>query len=106
MAVTFSQNTVYLYASQSRMTLKITSNFVRPTQIISSNSSIIDHILASFSHRVMQRGILNIGLSDPQLVYSTRNIRRIKRGSKNLWVKVVFLIMKKLIMWMMLFKLY
>ena len=51
-----------------------------PTRIICSSSSIIDHILASFPNRVTQRGILNVGLSDHQLIYCTRKITRIKRG--------------------------
>ena len=51
-----------------------------PTQINCGSSSIIDHILASFPDRVTQRGILNVGLSDHQLIYCTRKITRIKRG--------------------------
>ena len=51
-----------------------------PTRITCSSSSIIDHILASFPDRVTQRGILNVRLSDHQLIYCTRKITRIKRG--------------------------
>ena len=51
-----------------------------PTRITCSRSSIIDHILASFPDRVTQRRILNVGLSDHQLIYCTRKITRIKRG--------------------------
>ena len=51
-----------------------------PTQIACSSSSIIDHILASFPDRVTQRAILNVGLSDHQLIYCTRKISRIKGG--------------------------
>ena len=51
-----------------------------PTQITCSSSFIIDHILASFPERVTQRGILNVGLSDHQLIYCTRKITKIKRG--------------------------
>ena len=51
-----------------------------PTRITCSSSSIIDHILASFPDRVTQQGILNVGLSDHQLIYCTRKITRIKRG--------------------------
>ena len=51
-----------------------------PTRITCSSSSIIDHILASFPDRVTQRGILNVGLSDYQLIYCIRKIARIKRG--------------------------
>ena len=51
-----------------------------PTRITCSSSSIIDHVLASFPDRVTQQGILNVGLSDHQLIYCTRKITRIKRG--------------------------
>ena len=51
-----------------------------PTRIICSSSSIIDHILASLPYRVTQQGILNVRLSDHQLIYGTRKITRIKRG--------------------------
>ena len=51
-----------------------------PTRITCSSSSFIDHILTSFPDRVAQQGVLNVGLSDHQLIYSTRKITRIKRG--------------------------
>ena len=51
-----------------------------PARITCSSSSIIDHILASFPDRVTQRGILNVGLSDHQLIYCTRKTTKIKRG--------------------------
>ena len=51
-----------------------------PTQTTCSSSSIIDYILASFPDRVIQRGILNVRLSDHQLIFCTRKITRIKRG--------------------------
>ena len=51
-----------------------------PTRITCSTSSIIDHILASFPDRVTQRGILNVVLSDHQIIYCTRKITRKKRG--------------------------
>ena len=52
-----------------------------PTRVTSSSSTIIDHILASFPERVTQSGVIDIGLSDHQLIYCTRKISRIKRGS-------------------------
>ena len=38
------------------------------------------YILASFPDRVTERGILNVGLSDNQLIYCTWKITRIKWG--------------------------
>ena len=54
-----------------------------PTSITCSSSSIINHILASLPDRVTQQKILNVGLSDHQLICSTREITRIKRGAHN-----------------------
>ena len=73
------------------LTLKATMNFVFffgldqfikvPTRTATSSSTIIDHILASYFERVTQCGVIGISLSDHQLIYRTRKISRIKRGS-------------------------
>ena len=52
-----------------------------PTRTTTSSSTIIDHILASYPERVTQGGVIDISLSDQQLIYCTRKISRIKRGS-------------------------
>ena len=52
-----------------------------PTKVTTGSSTIIDHVLASFPERVTQSGVIDIGLSDHQLIYCTRKISRIKRGS-------------------------
>ena len=52
-----------------------------PTRVTTGSSTIIDHVLASFPERVTQSGVIDIGLSDHQLIYCTRKISRIKRGS-------------------------
>ena len=51
-----------------------------PTRTTPSSSTIIDHILASYPERVTQYEVIDISLSD-QLIYCTRKISRIKRGS-------------------------
>ena len=51
-----------------------------PTRTTTSSSTIIDHILASYPERVTQYEVIDISLSD-QLIYCTRKISRIKRGS-------------------------
>ena len=48
---------------------------------VTSSSTIIDHILASFPNRVSQQGVIDVGLSDHQFIYCTRKISRIKRGT-------------------------
>ena len=52
-----------------------------PKRVSTGSSTIIDHVLASFAERVTQSGVTDIGLSDYQLIYCTRKISRIKRGS-------------------------
>ena len=52
-----------------------------PTRVTTGCSTIIDHVLASFPERVTQSGVIDISLSDHQLIYCTRKISRIKRGS-------------------------
>ena len=47
----------------------------------SVTSCYIDHILASFSERVTQSGVLDIVLSDHQLIYCTSKVSRVNRGS-------------------------
>ena len=52
-----------------------------PTRVTCSSSTIIDHILASFPNRVSQQGVIDVGLSDHQIIYCTRKTSRIKRGT-------------------------
>ena len=52
-----------------------------PTRVTCSSSTIIDHILATFSNRVSQQGVIDVELSDHQIIYCTRRISGIKRGT-------------------------
>ena len=49
-----------------------------PTRVTCNRSSILEHILTSFPDRVSQSGIIDIGISDHQLIYCTRKTARIK----------------------------
>ena len=49
-----------------------------PTHVTYSTSSLIDHIVTTFSERVSQQGIIDVGLSDHQLIYCTRKFSRTK----------------------------
>ena len=51
------------------------------TRITCNSTTIIDHILASYPERVTRQGIIDVGLSDHQLIFCTRKISRIKRGT-------------------------
>ena len=52
-----------------------------PTRIKCRNTSLIDHILASISSQVSRHGVINVSVSDHQLIYCTRKINKIKTGS-------------------------
>ena len=47
-----------------------------PTRITNNSSSLLDHILTNSADRILQFGIVNVGLSDHQLIYCTRKITR------------------------------
>ena len=47
-----------------------------PTRITKNSSSLLDHDLTNSADRISQFGIINVGLSDHQLIYCTRKITR------------------------------
>ena len=49
-----------------------------PTRVTCSLSTLIDHILASFPSRVSQKGVINVGLSNHQLIFCTKKISKFK----------------------------
>ena len=53
-----------------------------PTRTTTSSSTVIDHISLSYVERATQSRVIGISLSDHQLIYSTRKISRINRGSQ------------------------
>ena len=48
-----------------------------PIRITCISTTIIDHILASYPERITQQGIIDVGLSDHQLIFCTIKISRI-----------------------------
>ena len=52
-----------------------------PNRVTCSTSSLTDHILTTFPERVSQQGIIDVGLSDHQLIYCTRKFSRTKLGT-------------------------
>ena len=71
-----------------------------PTRITKNSSSLLDHVLTNSADRISQFGIVNVGLSDHQLIYCTRKItqtrlnahkyvkmRSLKYYSEDLYVK-------------------
>ena len=53
-----------------------------PARTATSSSTVIDHISVSYLERATQCRVIGISLSDHQLVYSTRKISGINRGSQ------------------------
>ena len=51
-----------------------------PTRVTCSISTLIDHILTCVPSRVSQKGLINTGVSDHQLIFCIRKISRIKTG--------------------------
>ena len=51
-----------------------------PTCVTCGTTTLIDHILTSAPSRVSQKGVINVGVSDHQLIFCTRKISRIKTG--------------------------
>ena len=54
-----------------------------PTRVTSSTSSLLDHILTNSGWKVSQKGVIDVGLSDHQLIYCTRKILRAKQNTYN-----------------------
>ena len=52
-----------------------------PARISCSSSTIIDHVLASCADRVSQKGIIDIEISDHQLIFCTRKTLKTKTAS-------------------------
>ena len=44
----------------------------RPTRIIDQTATLIDHILTNSPDKVIQSGVIDLGLSNPDLIYCTR----------------------------------
>ena len=51
-----------------------------PTSITCRNTSLVDHFLASILSRISQLGVVNVGVSDHQLIYCTRRINKLIAG--------------------------
>ena len=50
------------------------------TRVIPNTPTLIDHILTNTNEEVTQCGLVNIGLSDHQMIFCTRNIEKEKEG--------------------------
>ena len=60
-----------------------------PTHVSCNSSSIIDHVLASFSDRFSKSGVIDVGILDHQLIYCTRNLQELKAATINKLLSVL-----------------
>ena len=51
-----------------------------PTKITCRDTSLIDYILESIPSQISQHGLINVNVSNHQLIYCTRQINEIKTG--------------------------
>ena len=54
-----------------------------PTRVTSKTSTLIDHVLSNSSQNVNQCGVFELGISDNNLVYSTRKTPSLKSNKHN-----------------------
>ena len=54
-----------------------------PTRVTSTTSSLLDHILTNADWKISQKGVIDVGLSDRQLIYCSRKILRTKFNMHN-----------------------
>ena len=64
-------------------TFSLTEIIKEPTQITCCTSTLLDHILTNSFQKVSQKGVIDVGISDHQLIYCTRKIKRIKHNMHN-----------------------
>ena len=53
------------------------------TRITWSISTLVEHVLTNSSEKDPQKGVIGVGISDHQLIYCTRKIKRIKHNMHN-----------------------
>ena len=54
-----------------------------PTRVTSKTATVIDHVLTNFSQKVSQYGVIELGISDDDLVYCTRKKLLFKPNKRN-----------------------
>ena len=64
-------------------TFSLTEIIKDPTRITCSTSSLLDHILTNSLEKISQKGTIDVGLLDHQLIYCTRKVLRTKLNMHN-----------------------
>ena len=62
-------------------TLGLKQLIKHPTRVTCHTSTLIDHIITNCEEKVTQSGVINTSLSDHQLIFCTRKIRRVKTNN-------------------------
>ena len=57
-----------------------------PTRVTSSISTLVNHTLTSALSRVSQKGVINVDVSNHQLIFCTRKVSRIKTGGVHMYL--------------------
>ena len=94
---TFEKNNNFLVGTEALQSLcrqykefcsffSLTQLIKSPTRITCSSSTLLDHILTNTPDKVKQAGIIDISISDHQLIYCTRKIWR-EKINKHKYVK-------------------
>ena len=61
----------------------LTEIIKEPTRTTCNTASLLDHILTNCAEKVSQKGVVDVGLSNHQLIFCTRKIRRTRRNMHN-----------------------
>ena len=59
------------------------------TRITETTSSLLDHILTNVKDKVSQSDVINIGLSDHQMIFCTRKKLKTQNRRKNVYQNMV-----------------
>ena len=64
-------------------TFSLKQLIMEPTRISSHTSTLLDHVLTNAENKISNSGVIDIGISDHQLIYCTRKIERNKLNTHN-----------------------
>ena len=67
--------------AQIYSTLGLKQLIKHPTRITCHTSTLIDHIITNCEEKVTQSGVIDTSLSDHQLIFCTRKIKRVKTNN-------------------------
>ena len=54
-----------------------------PTRITESTTTLIDHVLTNSPHKIIQSGVIEMSLSDHELIFCTRKTNKLKSNKHN-----------------------